>query len=77
MSHLDEVIARVDSTIKESVITHMNELLVALSDDDALSREERYAQQQRLRQAIFDHGRHQREEVEARREQLTKGGGIL
>ncbi|MGK9174953.1 YdcY family protein [Yokenella regensburgei] len=77
MSHLDEVVARVDSTIAESVITHMNELLVALSDDDALSREERYAQQQRLRKAIFDHGRHHKEELEARREQLTKGGTIL
>ncbi|WP_437891230.1 DUF2526 family protein [Phytobacter sp. V91] len=77
MSHLDEVIARVDSTIEQSVITHMNELLVALSDDEALSREDRYAQQQRLRKAIFDFGRHYKEEAEARREQLTKGGEIL
>jgi hypothetical protein len=27
MSHLNEVIARVDAAIEESVITHMNELL--------------------------------------------------
>lgn len=27
MSHLDEVIARVDAAIEESVIAHMNELL--------------------------------------------------
>lgn len=31
MSHLDEVIARVDAAIEESVIAHMNELLIALS----------------------------------------------
>lgn len=39
MSHLDEVIARVDAAIEESVIAHMNELLIALSDDAELSRE--------------------------------------
>ncbi|MBD5698749.1 DUF2526 family protein, partial [Citrobacter freundii] len=52
MSHLDEVSARVDAAIEESVITHMNELLIELSDDVALSREDRYTQQQRLRTAI-------------------------
>ncbi|STW07278.1 Protein of uncharacterised function (DUF2526) [Klebsiella grimontii] len=36
MSHLDEVVARVDAAIAESVITHMNELLIALSDDAEL-----------------------------------------
>lgn len=77
MSHLAEVIARVDDVIKESVIAHMNELLVALSDDAELSREERYAQQQRLRNAIAQHGRHHKEDIEARREQLTKNGTIL
>ncbi|MFO6426967.1 DUF2526 family protein [Escherichia coli] len=76
MSHLDEVIARVDAAIEESVIAHMNELLIALSDDAELSREDRYTQQQRLRTAIaaitvasVD--------LEARHEQLTKGGTIL
>ncbi|MGY6029338.1 DUF2526 family protein [Phytobacter sp. AG2a] len=77
MSHLDEVVARVDSTIEESVIIHMNELLVELSNDEALSRDDRYAQQQRLRQAIFHKGRHHKEELEARHEHLTKGGTIL
>lgn len=48
MSHLDEVIARVDAAIEESVIAHMNELLIALSDDAELSREDRYTQQQRF-----------------------------
>ncbi len=40
MSHLDEVIARVDAAIDESVIAHMNELLVVLSDDAKLSRDD-------------------------------------
>ncbi|MDZ7320861.1 YdcY family protein [Kosakonia sacchari] len=77
MSHLDEVIARVDAAIEQGVIIGMNELLVELSDDAALSREERYTQQQRLRQAIAHHGRQHKEDMEARREQLTKGGEIL
>lgn len=77
MSHLDEVVARVDAAIEQSVITGMNELLVELSDDAALSREERYAQQQRLRQAIAHHGRQHKEDMETRREQLTKGGAII
>ncbi|PLO61856.1 DUF2526 domain-containing protein, partial [Klebsiella michiganensis] len=55
---------------------HMNELLIALSDDAGLGREERYVQQQRLRNAIAHHGRQQHEEQEARREQLTRGGEI-
>ncbi|STI76070.1 putative cytoplasmic protein [Escherichia coli] len=53
MSHLDEVIARVDAAIEESVIAHMNELLIALSDDAELSREDRYTQQQRLRPLLL------------------------
>lgn len=36
MSHLEEVSARVDAAIAESVIAHMNELLIALSDDAEL-----------------------------------------
>jgi len=75
MSHLNEVIARVDAAIDESVIAHMNELLIELSDDAELSREERYTQQQRL--AISHHGKQHKEEMEARQEQLTKGGVIL
>ncbi|MBB2270854.1 DUF2526 domain-containing protein [Escherichia sp. 94.0001] len=77
MSHLDEVITRVDAAIEESVIAHMNELLIALSDDAELSREDRYAQQHRLRTAIAHHGRKHKEDMEARHEQLTKGGTIL
>ena len=77
MSHLNEVIARVDAAIEESVITHMNELLIELSDDAVLGRDERYVQQQRLRTAISHHGKQHKEEMEARQEQLTKGGVIL
>lgn len=77
MSHLDEVSSRVDAAINEGVISHMNELLVVLSDDSELSREDRFTQQQRLRTAIAHHGRQHKEEMEARRDQLTKGGTIL
>ena len=77
MSHLNEVIARVDAAIEEIVIADMNEVLIALSDDADLSREDRYAQQQRLRTAISHHGKQHKEEMDARQEQLTKGGTIL
>ena len=77
MSHLNEVTARVDAAIEESVIAHTNELLIALSEDADLSREDRYAQQQRLRTAISHHGKQHKEEMDARQEQLTKGGTIL
>lgn len=77
MSHLDEVSSRVDAAINEGVISHMNELLVVLSEDGELSREDRYTQQQRLRTAIAHHGRQHKEDMEARRDQLTKGGTIL
>ncbi|PLN26598.1 DUF2526 domain-containing protein, partial [Klebsiella pneumoniae] len=39
MAHLDEVIVKVDDALAEGVIAHMNELLIALSDDAQLSRE--------------------------------------
>lgn len=77
MSHLDEITARVDAAIADGAIIGMNELLVILSDDGELSREARYEQQQRLRNAIAHHGRQHKEDAEARREQLTKGGEIL
>ncbi|MDE4076293.1 YdcY family protein [Enterobacter hormaechei subsp. xiangfangensis] len=77
MSHLNDVIARVDAAIEESIITHMNELLIELSDDAELSREDRYTQQQRLRTAIAHHGKQHKEEPEARHAHLTQGGTIL
>jgi len=77
MAHLEEVIARVDAAISENVIEHMNELLIVLSDDAELSREDRYEQQQRLRTAIAQKGHHHKAEVEQRRDDLTKGGKII
>lgn len=77
MAHLEDVIARVDAAIAENVIEHMNELLIVLSDDAELSREDRYAQQQRLRVAIAQKGHHHKAEAEQRREDLTKGGIII
>ncbi|MEX5383203.1 DUF2526 family protein [Cronobacter muytjensii] len=81
MSHLDEVKRRVDAVIEELVIAHMNELLIELSDDAQLSRDERYVEQQRLRTAIAHHGRQHKEDREReaaeRLAELTRGGTIL
>jgi hypothetical protein len=77
MAHLEDVIARVDAAMVENVIEHMNELLIELSDDTELSREDRYTQQQRLRTAIAQKGHHHKAEAEQRREDLTKGGTII
>ncbi|WP_336707035.1 MULTISPECIES: DUF2526 family protein [unclassified Cedecea] len=77
MTHLADVISRVDDAIAEDIIIPMNELLIELSDDAALTREDRYAQQQRLRIAIAHKGNHHTEEAEERREQLTRSGTIL
>ncbi|ALB70760.1 DUF2526 family protein [Cronobacter muytjensii] len=81
MSHLDEVKRQVDAVIEEHVIAHMNELLIELSDDAQLSRDERYVEQQRLRTAIAHHGRQHKEDREReaaeRLAELTRGGTIL
>jgi hypothetical protein len=77
MSHLEEVSTRVDAAIEDGAIIGMNELLIVLSDDAELSREDRYTQQQRLRTAIAHKGRHHKEEEESRQESLTKGGTIV
>ncbi|NIF47454.1 DUF2526 family protein [Enterobacter sp. Ap-1006] len=77
MTHLADVISRVDDAIAKDIIIPMNELLIELSDDAALTREDRYAQQQRLRIAIAHKGNHHTEDAEERREQLTRGGTIL
>ncbi|SMG31802.1 DUF2526 family protein [Cedecea sp. NFIX57] len=77
MTHLADVINRVDDAIAKDIIIPMNELLVELSADAALTREDRYAQQQRLRIAIAHKGNHHKEETEERREQLTRSGTIL
>lgn len=62
MTHLADVISRVDGAIAQNTITQMNELLVELSDDAALTWEDKYAQQQRLRIAIVQEGSHHKEE---------------
>lgn len=82
MAHLDDIIQQVNETLDRHIITEMNTLLIALSDDAHLTREDRYAQQQRLRIAIAQKGHghhhsHKEEDDDARREQLTKGGEIL
>ncbi|QCT21413.1 DUF2526 family protein [Jejubacter calystegiae] len=81
MSHLDEISTRVDAAIEEGVIAHMNELLIALSNDGELGRDDRYQQQQRLRIAISHHGRKHKEDMERESEErnarLTRGGTIL
>ena len=81
MAHLDDIIQQVDETLERHIITEMNTLLIALSDDSHLTREERYAQQQRLRIAIAQkgngHHHSHKEDDDVRREQLTKGGEIL
>lgn len=77
MSHLENVSTRVDAAIEAGTIIGMNELLVALSDDAELSREERFTQQQRLRTEIAHKGRHHKEEEDERHDNLTKGGSII
>ncbi|WBM68754.1 YdcY family protein [Buttiauxella sp. WJP83] len=77
MTHLEDVTARVDAAIAENVIEHMNQLLIVLSDDAELSREDRFTQQQRLRIAIAQKGHHHKAEAEQRRDDLTKGGTII
>ena len=74
MAHLYEVIVKVDDILAEGVIAHMNELLIALSDDAQLSREERYTQQQRLRTAIAHHGRQHQEDHDAYGDKQDDGG---
>ena len=81
MSHLDDVIQQVSATLDRHIISEMNILLIALSNDTQLSREERYTQQQRLRTAIAQKGsgshHSPKEQEDNRRESLTRGGEII
>lgn len=80
MSDTATVILKVDNALRENSIVPMNELLVTLSEDASLSREFRYAQQQRLRTAIAQHGHRHKEDAEnetAEREQALKRGGQI
>jgi len=77
MAHIDEVIEAVDKAIEHNVIRDMNILLCQLSEDEALSRDARYQQQQRLRVAVFRHSTEKAELAEQRRQWLTQGGIIV
>lgn len=55
MSYYQEIVQKVDALLAENIVHNMNELLSTLSHDDGLTQEQRYEQQQRLREAIFAH----------------------
>ncbi|EPL6455036.1 DUF2526 family protein [Providencia rettgeri] len=55
MSHYDEIVQKVDLLIDENSIHNMNEMLMQLSHDTELNQDQRFEQQQRLRDAIFIH----------------------
>ncbi|MGG4607326.1 DUF2526 family protein [Providencia sp. Me31A] len=55
MSYYNEITQKVDSLIDENSIHNMNEMLMHLSHDDQLNQDQRFEQQQRLREAIFAH----------------------
>ncbi len=55
MAHYDDIVQQVDLLLDESSVHNMNELLAQLSHDDELTQEQRFEQQQRLREAIFVH----------------------
>ncbi|MBP6121832.1 MULTISPECIES: DUF2526 family protein [Providencia] len=55
MAHYDDIIQQVDLRLDENSVHNMNELLTQLSHDDELTQEQRFEQQQRLREAIFVH----------------------
>ncbi|QXX84569.1 MULTISPECIES: DUF2526 family protein [Providencia] len=55
MSHYDEIAQKVDLLLDENSVHNMNEMLMQLSHDTELNQEQRFEQQQRLRDAIFVH----------------------
>lgn len=55
MSHYDEIVKKVDLLLDENSVHNMNEMLMQLSHDEQLNQEQRFEQQQRLREAIFIH----------------------
>ncbi|MDE1186322.1 MAG: DUF2526 family protein [Pantoea sp.] len=76
MKHRDEVFAQVEAAVHNNVIREMNELLGQLSSDAELSREDRFAAQQRLRQAVFMRDQEKDELAAQRHKWLTRGGVI-
>lgn len=55
MSYYDEIVEKINQLIKESSVHNMNEMLMQLSHDQQINQEQRFEQQQRLREAIFIH----------------------
>lgn len=55
MSHYDEIVQKVDLLLDDNSVHTMNEMLMQLSHDVELNQEQRFEQQQRLRDAIFVH----------------------
>ncbi|MBQ0534660.1 DUF2526 family protein [Providencia huaxiensis] len=55
MSYYDEIVEKVNQLIDENSVHNMNEMLMQLSHDPQINQEQRFEQQQRLRDAIFIH----------------------
>ena len=57
MSDYAQSEAAVEKAMESNSITEMNKLMISLGDTNPLPYEQRYELQQRLRQAIMDHGK--------------------
>ncbi|MEY0130275.1 DUF2526 family protein [Providencia rettgeri] len=55
MSYYDEIVEKVNQLIDENSVHKMNEMLMQLSHDPQINQEQRFEQQQCLREAIFIH----------------------
>nr|WP_314265963.1 DUF2526 family protein [uncultured Moellerella sp.] len=55
MTYYKNIVSNVDELVKENSVTNMNTLLVKLSHDENLTQDQRFEQQQRLREAIYNH----------------------
>ncbi|MBQ0529560.1 MULTISPECIES: DUF2526 family protein [Providencia] len=55
MPYYDEIVEKVSQLIDENSVHKMNEMLMQLSHDPQINQEQRFEQQQRLREAIFIH----------------------
>ncbi|MCG9537206.1 MULTISPECIES: DUF2526 family protein [Providencia] len=55
MSYYDEIVEKVNQLIDENSVHNMNEMLMQLSHDPQINQEQRFEQQQRLRDTIFIH----------------------
>ncbi|WP_458047913.1 DUF2526 family protein [Providencia hangzhouensis] len=55
MPYYDEIVEKISQLIDENSVHKMNEMLMQLSHDPQINQEQRFEQQQRLREAIFIH----------------------